>query len=268
MPETDISKMNFKQLKNEVQLLRDELAVFKRKYEDAIYNLDNDNFGKSFTLEQNNMKALIKITADAVKTKVSEVDLNKELENYSTLEQTASEIKTTVNAKYVTDLIGDKYVTNAELSSEIRQSEEGIYSTVSLKYETKEDAQDEYGSLTNKISEVNQTANSIEARVTDVESFKTSVFTQTAYGFTLDGEQTTFTGVIYLTDDNANKRYSIFHDTSQGFEQVLMHSTSGNIPLVLGDTDGNVYIGSRVSGREAATRDWVNNNAFATAVFG
>lgn len=97
MSDLDINKMNFKQLKNEVQLLRDELAIFKRKYEDAIYNLDSDNFGKSFTVEQNNMKAQIKITADAIKTMVSDTDLAAELENYSTIEQTAERIQTVVS---------------------------------------------------------------------------------------------------------------------------------------------------------------------------
>lgn len=97
MSDGDINKMNFKQLKNEVQLLRDELAIFKRKYEDAIYNLDSDNFGKSFTVEQNNMKAQIKITADAIKTMVSDTDLAAELEKYSTIEQTAERIQTVVS---------------------------------------------------------------------------------------------------------------------------------------------------------------------------
>lgn len=97
MSDGDINKMNFKQLKNEVQLLRDELAIFKRKYEDAIYNLDSDNFGKSFTIEQNNMKAQIKITADAIKTMVSDTDLAAELEKYSTIEQTAERIQTVVS---------------------------------------------------------------------------------------------------------------------------------------------------------------------------
>lgn len=92
-----ISKMNDKQLRNAVQLLYDELAIFKRKYEDAIYNLDSDNLGKSFTIEQNNMKAQIKVTADAIKTMVSESDLDKTLENYSTITQTANAIQTVVS---------------------------------------------------------------------------------------------------------------------------------------------------------------------------
>ena len=92
-----ISKMNDKQLRNAVQLLYDELAIFKRKYNDAIYNLDSDNLGKSFTIEQNHMKAQIKIAADAIKTMVSESDLDKTLENYSTITQTANAIQTVVS---------------------------------------------------------------------------------------------------------------------------------------------------------------------------
>ena len=66
MREENISKMNIKELREEVQLLRDELAVFKRKYEDTIYNLDENNFSKSFTVTQNDAKAQFKITADAI----------------------------------------------------------------------------------------------------------------------------------------------------------------------------------------------------------
>lgn len=97
MREENIEKMSFKELRAEVQLLRDELAIFKRKYEDAIYNLDSDNFGKSFTVEQNNMKAQIKISADAIKTMVSDTDLQSALENYSTITQTANAIQTVVS---------------------------------------------------------------------------------------------------------------------------------------------------------------------------
>lgn len=92
-----ISKMNDKQLRNAVQMLYDELAMFKRKYNDAIYNLDSDNLGKSFTIEQNNMKAQIKVTADAIKTMVSDTDLQSALTNYSTITQTANAIQTVVS---------------------------------------------------------------------------------------------------------------------------------------------------------------------------
>jgi len=93
MREENIEKMNFKELRAEVQLLRDELAIFKRKYEDAIYNLDSDNFGKSFTVEQNNMKAQIQISADAIRTKVSKDDFAE----YSEISQTAKAISTLIS---------------------------------------------------------------------------------------------------------------------------------------------------------------------------
>lgn len=266
MSDIPISKMNDKQLRNAVQLLYDELAMFKRKYNDVVYNLDSDNFGKSFSLEQNNMKAQIKITAEGLKSTVSKVDLGAELEKYSTVEQTVEAITANVTAEYVNSLIGDTYVTNALLSSEMKQTAEGIYSTVSAEYETKADAEYEYSSLRSSIS---QTAGEITSKVENLENFNTSVFTQTEYGFTLDGEQTTFTGVIYLTDNDGNKRFSIFHDESQyGMEQVIMHSnTASEIPIVLG-TKGSVFLELAASGYEVATRAWVENEAQIVAVFG
>lgn len=134
MSDGDINKMNFKQLKNEVQLLRDELAIFKRKYEDAIYNLDSDNFAKGFTLEQNNMKAQIKISAEAIKTTVSKTDLDTRLESYSTKEQTAEKILQTVSKTYVTNMLSGEYATQAELSTEIEQTAEKISAVVNASY--------------------------------------------------------------------------------------------------------------------------------------
>ena len=43
MSDLPIASMNFKQLRSEVQSLRDELAMMKRHYEDLLYNLDDDN---------------------------------------------------------------------------------------------------------------------------------------------------------------------------------------------------------------------------------
>lgn len=264
-----ISRMNDKQLRNAVQLLYDELAIFKRKYEDAIYNLDSDNLGKSFTIEQNNMKAQIKVTAEAIKTMVSDTDLQLELEKYSTIEQTAQQIElavvrvnnstdeklkaystitqtadaitSTVTKEYVNLLIGDTYVTNAELSSEISQSADEIYLSVSREYETKSDAADAYDDLDSYISSVSVKANNISTRVTNLETFKTSVFTQTAYGFTLDGDTTTFTGVIFLTDNDGNKRFDIFHDESQGYEQVLIGSYGSGLPITIGNSGDVIH---------------------------
>lgn len=137
-----ISKMNEKQLRNAVQMLYDEFAIFKRKYNDAIYNLDSENLGKSFTVTQNNMKAQLKIAADAIKSAVTEEDLALELKNYSTIEQTAEAITSTVTAEYVNTLIGGGYVTNAMMVSQIQQSSEQILLSVSAEYETKADLEE------------------------------------------------------------------------------------------------------------------------------
>ena len=75
-----IAKMNDRQLRNEVQLLRDELAIMKRTFEDIIYNLDTDNFSSRFTKEQGKMRAAIEFTAEGIKSKVSKEDLDTYLE--------------------------------------------------------------------------------------------------------------------------------------------------------------------------------------------
>ncbi len=127
-----------KRLRNEVQLLRDELAIMKRKYEDIIYNLDTDNFSSRFVKEQGDMRTAIKVTAKGIETKVSKEDLDKSLSEYSTTLQTASLIKTTVSREYITDLVGDDLVTNAILQTEIQQTADLIRLTAT---ETKEYAE-------------------------------------------------------------------------------------------------------------------------------
>lgn len=261
---SDVNKMDFKQLRNEVQLLRDELAIMKRKYEDIIYNLDDSNFSGQFIKEKNDMKTKIEVTAEGIKTKVSKADLENSLSSYSTIEQTHNSIITMVSESYIASQVDDRYTTKRELASKIDQTSEEIYAYVS---ETRDD-------LETYISSVSLTAESFETRVSDLEDFKTSTFTQTADGFTLDGEKTTFTGVIYLTDNNNDRKFSIFHDDSQGYEMILLHNTSANtLPIVIGDYDSNVYIGNNADGHQVATRNWVLENGggsggTATAVFG
>lgn len=82
-----------KKLRNEVQLLSDELAIMKRKYEDIIYNLDTDNFSSRFVKEQGDMRTAVEVTAEGIKTKVSKEDLDKELEQYTSISQTYEAIE-------------------------------------------------------------------------------------------------------------------------------------------------------------------------------
>ena len=93
MSDTNINNMNIKQLRNAVQLLRDEIAIMKRKYEDILYNLDTDNFSSRFVKEQGDMRTAIEVTAEGIKTKVSKEELDK----YSTIEQTAESIQSVVS---------------------------------------------------------------------------------------------------------------------------------------------------------------------------
>ena len=91
MSDMDINRMDFKQLRNEVQYLRDELAMMQRKYEDILYNLDDENFSSRIVKEKGDMKAQIKITEEEISTKVS----NDSFE--SAMIQTAAEISTKVS---------------------------------------------------------------------------------------------------------------------------------------------------------------------------
>ena len=178
MREENIDKMSFKELRKEVQLLRDELAVFKRKYEDAIYNLDSENFGKSFTVAQNNMKTQIQITADAIKTTVSQDKLVDTLKKYSTTEQTAEAITSTVTAQYVDNLELKNYVTNTTLTSKIEQTSDQILSTVSETTVSKVDL----NTTLDRYSTIDQTAKKIESTVEAFDEKLTSysTITQTA----------------------------------------------------------------------------------------
>lgn len=112
----NIEKMDFKRLRNEVQLLRDELAIMQRKYEDILYNLDDDNFSGKFLKEKENMKTEIEITAEGIKTKVSKDDFE------TAMEQTAEKFETTATA--IDDM-------ESSLSSQITQTASSIKSVVS-----------------------------------------------------------------------------------------------------------------------------------------
>ena len=86
-----IQNMTDKQLRKEVQALRDELAIMKRKYEDIIYNLDTDNFSSRFVKEQGDMRTAIEVNAEGIKTKVSNEDFQ------STISQTADNLSSIVS---------------------------------------------------------------------------------------------------------------------------------------------------------------------------
>ena len=91
MSDKDINKMDFKELRNEVQMLRDELAIMQRKYEDILYNLDDENFSSQFIKEKDGMKAELKITAEQITSKVSSSEVE------SMISQTAGELNSRIS---------------------------------------------------------------------------------------------------------------------------------------------------------------------------
>ena len=212
MREENIDKMSFKELRKEVQLLRDELAVFKRKYEDAIYNLGSENFGKSFTVAQNNMKTQIQITADAIKTTVSQNELADTLKKYSTTEQTAEAITSTVTAEYVDTLISDNYVTNATLTTQIKQTSDQILLTVSETTVSKVDL----NTTLERYSTIDQTADKIESTVTK------------EYVTNLIGED-------YVTGETLDSKLSSYSTIEQTASAITSKVTKEYVTDLVGD---------------------------------
>ena len=112
----NIATMTDKQLRNKVQMLQDELAIMRRKYEDILYNLDTDNFSSRFVKEQGDMRTAIEVTAKGIEAKVS----TEEFESRLTL--TAKEFQTALTAVSAQQDI---------LSSSITQTAEDIKMVVS-----------------------------------------------------------------------------------------------------------------------------------------
>ena len=126
-----IKEMDFKELRDEVQRLNDALAIMQRKYEDILYNLDDENFSGSLIKEKNGMKAQIEINENEIKTKVSTEDFESEKiqtaqkiaskvsydDFYSEIQQTASAIEMEVSRAITTKFVATelpKYPTDEQ----------------------------------------------------------------------------------------------------------------------------------------------------------
>ena len=222
-----ISTMNDRQLRNEVQLLRDELAIMKRKYEDIIYNLDTDNFSSRFVKEQGKMKTAIEVNAKGITTKVSDADFQ------SSKAQTAQKIEMEVKKLTAAD---------SELSSKITQEADKIRSEVK---ETTDAINGEF----EKYSTIEQTAENISATVTKeyvtnlidgdyvtndaLETYKvtvTSAIDQKADEINLSVSST------YETQDNANGQYSSLRNSISSIS-----IEAGEISSRVGDVESGKF---------------------------
>lgn len=124
MSNANINNMDVKQLRNEVQLLRDELAIMERKYEDILYNLDDNNFSSRLVQEKDNMKTQISITAEGIETKVSKDEFN------SKIMQINDEIEFSVNA--FGSEISSLTVSTAGISTKVNLIEGGEFNGCTL----------------------------------------------------------------------------------------------------------------------------------------
>ena len=228
----DINQMDFRQLRNEVQLLRDELAIMQRKYEDILCNLDTDNFSSRFVKEQGDMRTAIEVAAEGVKSKVSREDL----EAYSTKTQTAEQIQNIVSK-------------NAKLDEAISISSIDKATDTSKIYVIRETDDDD-----NVLSETYYYFNDITKNweVLSGDNIYT-VFQQTANGFKLKGN-VKVDGSLILTDTltfNSTNRpldvqYSTdgddwhyeFDSSSDQFMRIKIGSQWSEAMKVVGD-DGN-----------------------------
>lgn len=152
--ETDIEKMNFKELRSKVYELESVVIKLKRMYEDVIYNLDDSNFSSSWVREKNNMKAQLRLTAEELSSIYTRVD-NDLTTMQTEISQTAEEISLKASQEEV-----DKW--GKDLKKEIAEitiDSEQIKSTISNELKSG-------GSIRKEISStVQQTANEIYFKV-------------------------------------------------------------------------------------------------------
>lgn len=246
---SDINQMDFKQLRNEVQYLRDELAIFKRKYEDIIYNLDDDNFSSTLLREKEGMKTSIEVNAEGIKTKVSNDDFesamtqtaelietkvsNEEFESEKT--QTANKIESTVKSinnlstkiTQTEELIESKVLdlasTDAVLASSIQQSSSKISAIISGDYTD--------DLLNNYLTGIEITPNQIKM-----------IATATAYS-TFSGD-----GLKFYDSSNQVEGWSVEPNSKNGYGGILNYYVNGGNAYTFGEglsksgsTDENTY---------------------------
>lgn len=277
---SDISKMTDKQLRNEVQLLRDELAIMKRKYEDIIYNLDTDNFSSRFVKEQGDMKTAIEVTAKGIEAKVS----NEEFQ--SKLSLTAKSFETSISD--LDSTLSSKITQSAEtIKAEVKQElEDGDFVTKTTFGLTTDELFSEVSrldtradNLSDSISSVRQTANSISTKVTKITNGKFTdgskdsegnelyytLFTQDAEKFTFQGDYMDIQSAIRLTDNYGNHAFSIFHQQSDGNVYMWGMGDYSYKPLVIGSKSSSrtqgVYLYDDIDANLIATRGWVEDHA-------
>lgn len=230
MSDYNINKMDFKQLRNEVQLLRDELAIMKRKYEDLLYNLDTDNFSQRIVKQSKDMYTKIEQTAEEITLQAEKVDANET--NIATLQVTAKEI-----SSEVTEVKND-VSTN---STKITQNANAISAEVTARKEA----------VTDLSTEISQTAESIQMAVNATYSTPIEVTTWSSsnkdkskvYYVTNENLYYYYDGYDWVSSVNATFG-TLFEQTATGFKMA------GNVTL-----DGNLISNANIAGSTLSSRN-------------
>ena len=182
----NINSMNFKQLKNEVQSLRDELAIMKRKYEDMIYNLDTDNFSQRVVKQGKDMYTKIEQTAEEISLQAEKVDENKQ--SLAELKITAEEIESEV---FEENEDGTK-------TSRITQTADAIRSEIKSATETLDGKFKNYSTTEQTESKISAKVEEYVTNTLDDKDYVTNAELQ----ITADGIRSTVTSNYnYLSDD-------------------------------------------------------------------
>lgn len=230
----DINKMDYKQLRKEVQLLRDELAIMQRKYEDILYNLDDDNFSSKLIREKDNMKTSIEVTAGEIKTRVS----NKEFESakITLANQITSEVKKldgtlssriTQNENSITSEVQNRANADAQLSTRITQTAQAIQSKVST--QDLADALQSYSTITQTATDINLAVSGcVEDAIGRVIEYYTGIgITEGEIKMiTSDGNYAIFTDEgIVIFNNNQKEGWSLEPDSTGGTLNYYYNNT-------------------------------------------
>ena len=254
----NINTMNFKQLKNEVQSLRDELAIMKRKYEDMIYNLDTDNFSQRVVKQGKDMYTKIEQTAEEISLQAEKVGENTK--NLSELQITAEEIQMAVFEENEDGTKTSRITQTANLiSSEVKKlSDEDtkLYAKIEQKADEISFSVEEYvtNTLDNKDYVTNATlqvtANGIRSDVTSkYNSLSGDIDDVWSYASSISVEADNISTRVGKVEKGKFGDYTLFTQTADTFEfngkYMLMNSAiqltddSGNHTFSIFHNEGN-----------------------------
>ena len=227
MSDKDINQMDFKELRNEVQLLRDELAIMQRKYEDLFYNLDTENFSGNFLKGINS-----KVSSGEVETMIS---------------QSADEIKLYAKKEAKSQSSG--------VYSELSVSVNEIQSTVNILGKSVSSIDIRADSIESRVTDIVGGEESIFTQTSDGFTLDGRRVTLTGILYFTDDNGKNDFWIVHDQSQDPNFKQVMF---STG-----INSNGKYTPIVIGDIDSdretNVYIGGYAEGNQVATRQWVLN---------